>query len=771
MVVYGLGRLESGESFGFVDSRARPQFYVRESDREIALSSLRQSGVSWRETERTTMRGESVFEVFADTEKPVRAAADMLNAVAVPTFEADVPLTRKYLIERGVRGSLTLTGSWQRGKSVDWVIVDPEELSGSAHQPELSLLSIDIETNREATRITAVSLVASGPGLGEGVEEVFVVGEGDPKDPGFLIACEDERELLRQFMRRVIEIDPDVITGWNVIDFDLKVIEERCRAQSLPFVVGRSRDECFYLKGDRWGGSRVTVYGRQVLDALHVVRNSLARFDDHRLETVAQVLLGRGKRLHAENGADMVAVIERAYAEDRSAFAEYCLEDARLVRDILEKENLIDLTLKRSLLTGLSLERAWGSVAAFDYLYIGALRRQGLVAPTANPTAASAGGAPGGFVFVPEAGLWSDVFVFDFKSLYPSIIRTFHIDPLALALGENAPDDEVITAPNDARFLRGRGLLPAILDVFFAKRDEAKAQGDDLASYTYKIVMNSFYGVLGTPSCRFATPKLAGGITRFGHYLLKWCRDLLETEGHAVLYGDTDSLFIDPHLPRDLSEVEATKRALAIRDLVNTRLSEHLLDKYGVDSRLELEFEKHYLKLFLPPSRGEELKGRAKGYAGLCKRNGKEVVEVVGLEAVRRDWTDVSHELQRHMLELMFHDASAADMEKYVFRIIREIKAGERDAQLVYRQAMRKPVSEYTKTTPPHVKAARLLDNPSGVIKYLITIHGPQPTAKLTSPIDYAHYIEKQIEPIVRAFAPFCGIDAHAIFTGEQRLF
>ena len=129
-----------------------------------------------------------------------------------------------------------------------------------------------------------------------------------------------------------------MLTGWNLVDFDLTVLQRRFRALALPFNLGRSSDSSWYQEGEIWGGSRMVVHGRQVLDALHLIRGTLQRFDDYRLETVARQVLGRGKRFAGggDAGESMPEVILRAYREDRTAFCEYCLEDSRLVRDLLE---------------------------------------------------------------------------------------------------------------------------------------------------------------------------------------------------------------------------------------------------------------------------------------------------------------------------------------------------------------------------------------------------------------------------------------------------
>ena len=715
------------------------------------------------------MDGEPVARCAAANEASLRLLADHMARDAARLYESDIAPDRHFLMERDLRGPLVIEGDWRTGDGVDRVYINPR-LEPGDWEPELATLVIDIETRNEPPEVIAVSLVGFGPLAKNVTEEIHVVGERLDDDPPGLNLHPDEREMLCALARRIREIDPDVLTGWNVVDFDLRVLSERFEAHTLPFNLGRTRDKSWYREGRSWGGSRMMVYGRQVLDALHLVRATLRRYQDYRLGTVAQAILGRGKTMSADDDNDESApeLIERVYREDRAALCEYCLEDSRLVRDILLKEDLIHLSLRRSLLTGQPLARAWGSVAGFEFLYISALRRRGMVAPNVGVDRGTPAGAPGGLVLPAEPGLYRQVLVLDFKSLYPSIIRTFNIDPLSRARG----GEDAIEAPNGSRFSREPAIVPEMLDVFFARREAAKREGNELASFTYKIVMNSFYGVMGTEACRFGSGDLAGAITTFGHAILRWTKRLFEDEGHKVIYCDTDSVFVDASMAGDLDSKEADRRGAELCRWTNELLSRHVEETWNVESRLELEFEKRYRRFLLPSVRGDAEVARAKGYAGLrVAADGSERLEIVGMEAVRRDWTDLAHDLQRLLLEQLFHDTPATEMEETIFQWVSDVRAGRKDDDLVYHKGLRKKVAKYTATAPPHVKAARMLKNPSGVIHYVMTTQGPQPLGHVSAALDYGHYIEKQIEPIVQAIAPFCNIDVGAAVRGELSLF
>src|SRR6185437_4304504 len=223
----------------------------------------------------------------------------------------------------------------------------------------------------------------------------------------------------------------------------------------------------------------------------------------------------------------------------------------------------------------------------------------------------------GGHVLEPVAGLHRDVWVFDFKSLYPSIIRTFNIDPLSY-VAQPLPQDEVIRTPGGA-FRREPAILPRMLDALFPRREAAKKIGDEVAAHAIKILMNSFYGVLGTSACRFYNPALANSITGTGRDILLWSKRWFETAGFKVLYGDTDSLFVQSHGgdsldPGDPGETGERGRQLGAS--LNADLSRYIAERWSVTSRLELRFEKLYLKLFLPRAR-HSTRGASKRYAGL----------------------------------------------------------------------------------------------------------------------------------------------------------
>lgn len=756
-VILAAGRLHNGESFALVDDRLSPLLFLRVSDRTNAESALRKYSAQHRPTDWTTLDGERVDAWAVATSASLKKLDQDLKGVGIRTYEADLDFAIRYRIERQISSQVEIQGEWRKSESVDRLYINPE-LKPSDKAVDLRVLVLDIETDATASEIFGFSFVAwtlSGRPLSE---EVHLRGS-DESGPD-AVFHPDERSLLEAFRNRLRELDPDIISGWNVIDFDLAVIARLFAKYRLTFNLGRSKDRSYLRENKGFARSKVVIHGRQVVDAMQLVRFSLTSFEDLRLDTVARELLGRGKTLAIEEWEDAPERIATAFRQDKRAFCEYVLEDSRLVRDILQSERLLEMALARIALTRMPLDRAWSSVVAFETLYIGEMHKRGLVAPSWGVDSEERWGNSGGLVLNPKAGLHEHVLVFDFKSLYPSIMRTFNIDPLSYALGKAERDESrLIRAPNGAAFDRSPAILPSILDRFFANREAAKKSGQGMASYAYKILMNSFYGVLATDSCRFADSAIADAITGFGQQFLAWMRNHFENLGFSVLYGDTDSLFVQVSSLAGLSLAERLQEGRRLCAEANAALAASIAQDYALTSHMELEFEKYYRSFFLPSMRQGEA-GRAKNYAGLRQDEATEDLEITGMEAVRSDWTRLARDLQKDLLRQLFRKEDPERMLETVKTRIHKLLAGELDADLIYRKRIRKPLSAYTKTTPPHIKAARLLPKTVRVIRYVMTENGPEPVGFQQAPLDYGFYIEKQIRPIVEGLAPFASFSA-----------
>jgi DNA polymerase-2 len=374
------------------------------------------------------------------------------------------------------------------------------------------------------------------------------------------------------------------------------------------------------------------------------------------------------------------------------------------------------------------------------------------------------------------AGLFPNVLVFDFRSLYPSLMRTFQIDPLAHARAEAHPRPGDLIAPNGARFDRAEGILPAILARYAQEREAALQAGDETAAYVYKILQNSFYGVLGAQGCRYARTELAGAITSFGQHFLRAARDWFEARGHQVLYGDTDSVFVLSRLEDTAGHEELSRLGGALAAALNRHLAERIRREFDVESHLAMRCEKVYRRFFISRLRGDSSpdgRGRGKGYAGLLlSADGSTEVEVRGMEAVRSDFTPLARRFQVELLRRLFAGEPEAALRAFCLQTASRLARGELDAELVYRKALRRAAKDYDAQTP-QVRAARLLgwSDRRGRVDYVMTRAGAEPIeARSGAPLDYAHYRDRQLLPIAQSIASAVGMSGDGWIDEEGQL-
>ncbi len=684
------------------------------------------------------------------------SAAAVIRESRLPCPDLDAKPAEAYLLELGVRGPVTIEGISRPGRGVDLVFADPDlRPADPLLRVPLVLASIDIETDERDGSIRAVGLALSSSGGGNAEPRSMVFFRGS------------ERDILAETAAALAEADPDVLTGWNFLDFDYPRLAERFAAAGLAFTVGRSTEAARYMPGEGRRSAAAFVPGRQVMDALRAVRAGPERFPDYKLDTVARAVLGEGKSLDfgpdPGDGDAKIEQLDRLYRTDRDAFAEYCRTDAVLVVKILERTRLFRLAVERAALTGVSLDKAWTSVASFERVYAAELRSRG-IAPAVVDPARRVSGASGGTVLDPAPGLFSNVAVFDFRSLYPTIIRTFNVDPLANRRAGGGAED--IVAPNGARFSRSPGILPGLIAGYFASRKAALAAGDEVSAFVYKILMNSFYGVLGTDTCRYARTELAGSITSFARKWLHFSRDWFETLGLRVLYGDTDSVFVDTGLSDSAGYEEFSARCVDLASRLNTDIASRVREEYSLESFMEIRFEKAYRRFLIPPLRAiaEDgvARGRAKGYAGsVVSVAGDSEIEVKGMEAIRSDVTALARDAQMALLAKVFSGEGLGEIRAYLAETERSLRGGLLDGDLVYRKRLARPPEAYLASTPPQVKAARALGwkGRRGTVEYVWTLNGPEPASAPTAPLDYDHYLNSQLLPVAKSIAAAAGFE------------
>ncbi|HEY0210688.1 DNA polymerase II [Acerihabitans sp.] len=690
-----------------------------------------------------------------------------LNESGIPLYEADIRPPERYLMERFITAPVWFDGNVQE----NGVITDARLKPAPDYRPVLKLVSLDIETNRFG-ELYCIGL------HGCGQRRVYMLGEPPAAgvDPADGLEYVPTRALLIQRLNLwFAEHDPDAIIGWNLVQFDLRILQKQAERYHQPLQLGRGGTALEWREhGVKAGHFFAGAAGRLIIDGIEALKSAFWQFSSFSLENVAQTLLGEGKAISTPY--QRMDEIDRLYLEDKPALARYNIKDCELVTRIFDHTRLLAFLLERATVTGLAADRSGGSVAAFTWLYLPRMHRAGFVAPNLGDVPMQA--SPGGYVMDSRPGLYDSVLVLDYKSLYPSIIRTFLIDPVGLIEGmaAEAPDGAV-EGFIGARFSRTRHCLPDIVRELWQGRERAKREENQPLSQALKIIMNAFYGVLGAPGCRFFDARLASSITLRGHDIMHRTRELIEARGYPVIYGDTDSTFVWLKQAHDGEEADAIGQRL-VSD-INQWWRTHLREAMGLESALELEYETHFTRFLMPTIRGAEL-GSKKRYAGLVRDRQGERMVFKGLETVRSDWTPLAQQFQQQLYERIFRRQPYQD---FVRDYVRRTLNGDLDALLVYRKRLRRKLSEYQKNVPPQARAARIADEYNtrhgrqlqyqngGWISYIMTAHGPEPLEIRHSLPDYNHYLTKQLQPVADAILPFLRDDFATLISGQMGLF
>ncbi|WP_028768249.1 DNA polymerase II [Shewanella fidelis] len=730
--------------------------FIKSGDYSVLASTDAVQGVRSAAVKLTSFSGESVIALYCADGRQLRNLVRTCKDLDVELFEADIKAEHRFLIERFIALDVEFYG--QFAEMIGQTSAEPVFIATRARQAEtnihLSAISLDFECSfsgelysvglygqsAEGVVYRKVIMVGTPPELEQGLEHNI--------ETDYIEWVEHELALIERLIAWFAEYDPDIIIGWAVVTFDLALLYRRAKHHGIALTIGRDKQPLSWKVEDKYRPETLSLPGRVVLDGIDWLKAAFYQFDRYSLEHVAQVLLDEGKAIH--NVDNRMDEINDLFNNDKLALAHYNITDSRLVWDIFEKTQLFDFVLERAKLTGLELGRVGASVAAFNNLYLPHLHRSGFVAP--SRPASDGIESPGGYVMDSVPGLYKHILVLDFKSLYPSIIRTFLIDPKGLVEGLTLAEESTVPGFLGGRFSRNQPILPMLIKKLSEQRELAKSHSNAPLSQAIKIIMNSLYGVLGSRGCVFHDARLASSITMRGHEIMKQTRRWVEAEGYDVIYGDTDSTFVWLGNEFDANLIEQTGRYLA--DKINQLWQQKLAQEFALTSYLELEFETHFEHFFMPTLRGS-VEGSKKRYVGIKSDSGGEPKLIFkGMEQVRSDWSPLARRVQYELYQRLFNQQ---DVVAYLKEVTEQLNRGELDDELVFTKSLRRNLEDYTAKSAPHLKAARRLWQVTGDeqytkrgsrIEYVMTVNGAEPMGHCLGAIDYEYYLSRQLEPI-----------------------
>jgi DNA polymerase I len=654
-VVYIFGRDPAGIAHQIEVTGFRPYFYAP-LEKADALSPHPKAEVDTTMVY-TSIRGETLRRIYTRSPGDVRDVRDYYE----PHFEADIPFATRYLIDRGLTGGAVVPGT-----PVDFRDVVPAEVDAAAR---ICMMDIECEDERgfpEPERdaivcITChdsfddayVTLYLHPPGEGEGLVPV-------PVRPNHrIITYSYERDLLRGLAAYIHDTDPDILSGWNFVDFDISYITKRME------VLGLEPDSLSRIPG---AGARNPLRGRALFDLLMGYRKmQSSRKESYRLDAIGEDELGEGKVRYTGTLSDL-------WRNDPQSLVAYNLRDVELCVGIDAKDSIIGFYREIARYVGCPLDRTLNSSNVID---IFVLRKASgkYVLPSKGFNAGDE--FEGATVFDPSQGVKENVVVLDLKSLYPMCMMTINA-----SMETKDPKGE-LRAPNGIRFRKSPdGLTRAIISDLLNERDEKKALRDtfaygspdylvyDIQQNVLKVIMNTYYGVSGYARFRLYDREIGSAVTSVGRAIIAHTRTVITDMGYAVIYGDTDSCMVE--LP--VADTDATiAMARTIEARLNESYEDFAHDVLGADTHyFSIKFEKIYRRFFQA--------GRKKRYAGhLVWKEGKEVdtIDIVGFEMKRSDSSQVTKEVQQHVMELILRGAGRAAVKSYLGGVIKKYRRGD----------------------------------------------------------------------------------------------
>ncbi|EUB64906.1 DNA polymerase delta catalytic subunit [Echinococcus granulosus] len=752
-------------------------------------------------------------------------------------FEANVDFETRFMVDINMTGCSWVelpAGRCQLEVDIAWndVTVYPTEGEWNKIAP-IRILSFDIECagrrgvfpvpEHDAVIQIANMVIRYGDSK-PFIRNVFTLNTCAPIVGSRVICFATEAEMLSRWAHFVREVDPDMITGYNMQNFDLPYLVNRCnhlKVSSFPFlgrVLGSKsvvRESLIHSKQmGRRENKYVSIDGRIQFDLLQVLLRDY-KLRSYTLNAVSYHFLKKQKE---DVHHSIINDLQNGNDQTRRRLAVYCLKDAYLPLLLLDKLMSVANSVEMARVTGVPIAyllKRGQQVKVISQLLRKA-REHGLLLPTQRPDQGDE--YVGGTVIEPRRGFYNEpIATLDFSSLYPSIMVAHNLcyttflrpeDISAsggiggLLANYNLGPDDYIRTPTGAYFVKKhirKGLLPCVLEqllearmksrLFYRAKREMAAETDqfrrrvlDGRQLALKVSANSVYGFTGAHVGKLPCLEISSSISGFGREMIEETKRLLEekfTTGNGyksdakVIYGDTDSVMCK----FGVSTVEEAMQ-------LGREGAEYISGKFL--NPIKLEFEKVYFPYLLI---------NKKRYAGLyfTKPDKYDKMDCKGIETVRRDNSPLVANLVNACLERILIDRDPSAAVSYAQRTISDLLCNRIDiAQLVISKELTKTDEEYT-GKQAHVELANKIRkrDPGSApqlgdrVPYVITSVGSKNTAAYAKaedplyvlqhniPIDAKYYLENQLaNPLMRIFEPILGEAKakSALLTGEHTL-
>lgn len=714
----------------------------------------------------TSYDGEPLRKVVTRVPDDVGEIRDVFNE----TYEADVPYERRVSVDYGLSGYIEIP-EMKTKCGIGEINTDVEDLGEDGITPRLMLC--DIETEPPDGTGDWDEYVENTPGrvlmittYDSYTDEYLClsIDEEDKIDPGVMRsyleehweghdneefytdcnirfrACDSEEELLKAFINEVKNKRPDLISGWNFTDFDWPYLLNRMQS-------GKGGDT---LSGKYHALSDVgTVKPWQYEEAAP----GLPAFD--MMESYCETMSRgewRSSSLDYVSGEELNSSkvegdsIMDQYENDRSKLMAYNLVDVQLTVGLDEKHGIHEFFYQLSNICSCPVSDT-GSEMRLVESFLFKHRNNSEILPTTQETEMD--DATGGLVLNPSNGIYDWVGVLDLKSLYPSSIISLNIsretlqsdgefNPRRDALcpdmplnddsvrGKKITEDDIDWSNGTGLSFKEEGLIPKYIGLLFDERQNFKELRDGFDSEApeyevfdnkqrgIKVVMNSFFGVSDNKYFRLSTEGMGDVITGSSRYVTWKGVQIAEDMGFEVLYGDTDSIFVQlADSSEDISKEEVVERGHELEERMNERMEE-VADDFGIpEEHPFLDGSLHGTDQHLWTWESEKVMrrwmqtGSKKRYAGGPVWEEGQYLDdpepsISGYEAVRSSSPTITEDFQEGMFKRILEGGDFEDVSGYVEEFADELEEGEKSIkEFGIPGVLNKPPSEYPNRPVP----------------------------------------------------------------------
>ncbi len=793
---YFYGRTKEGQKV-VVKHQYQPFFYAAASGldkkkfEEKVLKLSLKAGIEPAQAVRVELaekdllgKKQEFYKVYANYPKAVPLLAKEIQTWGTSCYERDILYVHRYLRDHNITPmkEVVAIGNFMPSQWMRVPVFVAENIlqqkAEALPDGDWKILAIDIETYAAKREIDSknnpILMVALYGVEKDGTEFRKVITWKNAALPEYVEVVADEAELLKLMKKIILEFNPDILTGYFTDGFDFPYLQARAQKHQVRFDIGIDYSEIIVAQGG-FGDVQSKIKGYLHLDMLKFIRNIFGKdldVETYSLDSVSRELLN-----HQKHKVDLDKLSSVWDSEDgNESLAEFCaynLHDSFLAYKLCEKllPDMIEFTSMVGLPT-FDVIRMRFSKLVESYITKRAMEF-GVVAPNKPENIEISRrmeeSIQGAFVYEPTPGLYKDIVVFDFRSLYPTIISAHNIGPEGLKCSCCA-DKAQAHVPSKEEYwfcLREKKFLPAILEQLIMRRGEikkeikkAKQEGKEIAllearSYALKVLANSFYGYLGFYAARWYSLESAASTTAYARNYITSTIAKAGERGFKVVYADTDSCFL-------LLDGKTMDEALKFMEEVNETLP----------GQMELELEGHYPRGIFVGLKSSE-KGAKKKYA-LLRKDG--ILKITGFETVRRNWSPLAKEVQKKVLDLVLQE-KVQEALHYVKDTVKELRSGKVVLErLILKTQITRELSSYS-SFAPHVKIAQEMKErgeavDAGTIVSFIIVKGKGlvrdrakiPTDVLAGEYDAGYYVDHQLIPAVSSIFAVLGYNEEVVF-------